>query len=144
MPKRSPNKAEEKKAPAQEVLIIDDDQFMAGLFVYHLKKAGLKVILAPDGRIGLKIARDEKPDAILLDVIMPEMNGFEVLHKLKHDEETKDIPVIMLTSLHQKEDVERSISEGAAGYLTKTSTVPEQTADAVRKAIREAKEGAKD
>jgi CheY-like chemotaxis protein len=126
----------EKKAAAEAiVLMIDDDEFIAGLYAHKLTKDGFKVVLAQNGPAGIEAARKLMPDVILLDVIMPEMNGFEVLHRLKKDEKTSRIPVIMLTSLGQQFDVERGLEEGAIAYFVKTKTVPEETTAAVRKAI---------
>ncbi len=129
MPQDKPKKLE------YLALIVDDDEFMASIFVHTLVREGFRVHRAPNGRTGLAAARQEKPDIILLDVVMPDMTGFAVLHELKSDGATKNIPVIMLTSLGQQFDIERGKKEGAFDYLVKTKTVPEAVVDAVRKAL---------
>lgn len=113
-----------------KVLIVDDDVFLSGIYFTKLDNEGFDVIIARDGEEGLKAALKEKPDLILLDVLMPKLDGFEALKRLKEDASTKDIPVILLTNLGQKEDVERGVKEGAVDYLIKAHFVP---AEAVAK-----------
>lgn len=113
-----------------KVLIVDDDVFLSGIYFTKLDNEGFDVIIARDGEECLKVASKEKPDLILLDVLMPKLDGFEALKRLKEDASTKDIPVILLTNLGQKEDVERGVKEGAVDYLIKAHFVP---AEAVAK-----------
>ena len=117
----------DKKA---KVLIIDDDEFLAGIYETKLKMENFEVVMAADGEEGLKLAAKHLPDMILLDILMPKLDGFEVLRRLKQDEATKNVPVIMLTNLGQKEDIEKALEHGAADYLIKAHFVP---SDAVAK-----------
>ena len=105
-----------KRTFAALVLIIDDDEQMIGILKHHLEKHGYKVASAADGNHGLKLARELIPDIITLDVMMPDLDGWTVLSRLKAEPETADIPVVMLTML---EDREMGFSLGAAEYLTK-------------------------
>lgn len=121
---------EAKAEKGIRVLIVDDDAFLSGIYATKLEMDGFAVLSARDGEEGLKAAAKERPDLILLDVLMPKLDGFEVLKRLKENPETKGIPVIMLTNLGQKEDIEKGMSEGAADYLIKAHFVP---AEAVAK-----------
>lgn len=80
-----------------------------------------EIASALDGEIGLRMAKEKHPDLILLDLIMPKMNGFEVLKALKEDDTTKEIPVIVLTNLEQMEDIQKAIDLGATTYLVKSN-----------------------
>lgn len=130
---------QQKREKQGLILMIDDDEFIAGLYAHTLTSEGFEVVLAPDGLAGLRLAKELRPDVILLDVVMPELTGFEVLARLKDSAITKDIPVIMLTSLSQDFDLQRGMQTGAFGYLVKTRTIPEETLAEVRKAMAVAK-----
>jgi DNA-binding response OmpR family regulator len=118
------------------ILMIDDDAFMAGIYGTRLSSEGYAVINAFDGEEGYKKARTELPDLILLDVLMPKLDGFETLKRLKEDASTAKIPVLMLTSLGQKEDVDRGLREGAVDYLIKTQTLPTDALEKIKKVLR--------
>ena len=103
------------------ILFIEDEPSLQKLVGRFLQNEGYKVISALDGEVGLELTKKMKPDLILLDIIMPNKNGFEVLQDLKKDEETKDIPIIILTNLEGSSDVEKAISLGATTYLVKAN-----------------------
>ncbi len=117
------------------VLIVEDDAFLAGIYTTKFSLEGFEVLSAGDGVAGLKVARTSLPDIILLDVLMPKMDGFEVLDELKKDPKTKHIPVVILTNLGQKEDVQRGLKGGAVDYLIKAHFVPSDTVAKVRKIL---------
>jgi len=101
------------------ILIAEDDPGSSKLLNFRLKSLGYETIVVVDGGEALKIATKKKPDLILLDIMMPIMNGFQVLRKLKLQEETKDIPIIMLTSKVREKDIVFGLETGAADYITK-------------------------
>lgn len=103
------------------ILFIEDEPNLQKMVSRFLEDKGYQVKSALDGELGLKIAKESKPDLILLDLILPKKDGFEVLKELKADSETKDIPVIVLTNLETSEDVEKALSLGATSYLVKAS-----------------------
>ena len=105
------------------ILLAEDDRILRKAGEATLKKRGYAVIAAVDGEDALAKAREHKPDLILLDVIMPKMQGFEVLASLKSDAATRDIPVIMLSNLQDESDVRKATEGGALDYLVK-SNVP--------------------
>ncbi|MGD2094251.1 MAG: response regulator [Phycisphaerales bacterium] len=101
------------------VLVVEDEEHIRKIIEYNLKLDGFEVALAPNGRIGLDLAYEKKPDLILLDWMMPEMNGLEVLSELKHDKRTERIPVFMLTAKGMLGDIDRAYEVGADDYITK-------------------------
>jgi len=118
------------------VLIVEDDTFLANIYKTKFEMEGFKVSQAGDGEQAVKEAKKKKPDIILLDILLPKMDGYTVLNTLKQDEEVKNIPVIMLTNLGQKDDVEKGIEMGAADYLIKAHFKPSETVEKVRKVLK--------
>ena len=102
-----------------KVLVCDDEPYILESVAYIVEKEGFEVITAEDGEEGLNVARNEKPNLIFLDVMMPKMTGYEVCEALKKDTETSDIHVIMLTARGQDSDEERAEEVGADEYMTK-------------------------
>lgn len=103
----------------KKILAVDDERHIVRLVEVNLQRAGYEVVTAFDGKEALEKVKAESPDLIVLDVMMPYMDGFEVLKNLKADNETRDIPVIMLTAKAQDADVFRGWQSGVDCYLTK-------------------------
>src|SRR6266704_365498 len=103
----------------KKILAVDDERHIVRLVEVNLARAGYQVVTAFDGREALQKVESEKPDLVVLDVMMPFMDGFEVLRNLKANPETADIPVIMLTAKAQDADVFRGWQSGVDCYLTK-------------------------
>lgn len=121
---------------AARVLIIEDDQLIQRMYDKIFTFEKYEVITASDGEEGLEKARTTNPTIILLDVMMPKMNGMEVLEKLKLDPATKSIPVIMLSNLAGENDVETALSKGAVKYIIKSEYDPKEVADMVEEVIK--------
>jgi DNA-binding response OmpR family regulator len=119
-----------------KVLIVDDDTFLSGIYATKLELEGFQVVTARDGEEGLKMAASEKPDIVLLDVLMPKLDGFETLKRLKQEDATKGIPVIMLTNLGQKEDIEQALEAGAQDYLIKAHFVPAEAVEKIKAVLK--------
>jgi len=103
------------------ILLVEDEPTLQKTLSIALQQEGYEIKNALDGEIGLALAKETKPDLILLDLIMPKMDGFEVLAELQKDEGTKDIPVIILTNLESSQDIERALVLGAKTYLVKAN-----------------------
>ena len=103
------------------VLIIEDEPTLQKMLSVALTQEGYEVKNALDGEIGLKLAREIKPELILLDLILPKVDGFEVLEELKKNDSTKEIPVIVLTNLESAQEIERALLMGATTYLVKAN-----------------------
>lgn len=119
----------------KKILIIEDESSFARPAKIVFEQKGFLVIVAPDGESGLVAVDQEKPDIILLDLILPKMNGFAVLKQLKANEETKDIPVFVLSNLSQKKDIEECLSMGAVDFVVKTSVSMNEVIEKISKIL---------
>lgn len=104
---------------AKRILIVDDERDLVDLLKARLEAQGFEVVTAYDGQEGLEKAKEEKPDLILLDVMMPKMDGYQVCRFLKFDEAFKQIPIIMLTARGQEQDQKKGMEVGADAYVIK-------------------------
>lgn len=114
------------------LLLVEDDTFLANIYKTKFEMEGYKVTVAENGEAGLNEAKKKKPNIILLDILLPKMDGFTVLKKLKDDFETEKIPVILLTNLGQKDDVEKGLEMGAVDYLIKAHFKPSEVLEKVK------------
>jgi len=114
------------------VLLVEDDVFLSGIYQKKFEMEGFKVTLADNGEKALTEAKKKKPDIIMLDILLPKLDGFAVLTKLKADDDMKNIPVILLTNLGQKDDVEKGLQMGAADYLIKAHFKPSEVVDKIK------------
>ncbi len=121
----------------KKILFIEDESALQKTFGEILNQEGYEMISALDGEIGLRLAKDKKPDLILLDLVLPKIHGFEVLKQLKTDKETKDIPVIVLTNLEGIGDVDKALGLGATTYLVKAQYGLEEIVEKIKKALGE-------
>ncbi len=104
----------------KNVLIIEDDEFFRELIAKKLMANGLGVLEAIDGGKGIEKAKELKPDLVILDLLLPNSDGFEVLSAMKGDSDTASIPVIILSNLDSKEDIEKGLKLGASDFLIKS------------------------
>lgn len=102
-----------------KILVVEDDFSLAENLEALLKTKGFDVVLAPDGEIGLEKAKTYMPDIVLLDIMIPRISGFEVCRRLRSDDKTRHIKILMTTGLDRMADVEKAFSVGAADYLVK-------------------------
>jgi DNA-binding response OmpR family regulator len=120
----------------KRILFIEDESVLQKTFGEILNQEGYEMISALDGEAGLKLAKAKKPDLILLDLVLPKINGFEVLKKMKEGPETKNIPVIILTNLEGMGDVEKAIEMGAKTYLVKAQYTLEEVIEKIKKVLQ--------
>lgn len=118
-----------------KILLVEDDEMLHSMYTQKFEKEGYEVLSAYNGADGVKKAQTEKPALILMDIIMPKMDGFVALKKLKKKEETKDIPVIMLTNLGQEEDVKKGKELGASDYFIKANHTPAEVVAKVKELL---------
>ena len=115
------------------IMIAEDDVFIGDIYEVKLKDAGYDVVLANNGREAIeKLESGIKPHIMLLDIVMPYMGGMEVLKKIKEDEKTKKIPVVLLTNLSQKEDIDLGLGLGASDYLIKSHFTLSEVLEKIR------------
>ncbi len=122
--------------PRTRIVYVEDEPFFAGTMSRLLLEAGYPTVLADDGEKGLSLIQKEKPDLVLLDLVLPKLDGKEVLKKLKSDPATKDIPVIVLSNLSAEADQREAEQLGAAGFFVKAMTLPSAVVEAVRKRLQ--------
>jgi DNA-binding response OmpR family regulator len=101
------------------VLVIDDEDVIGAVLRYAFLEQGHETLVAYGGRTGIEAARAQHPDAIVLDLMMPEINGHDVLEALREDDETDDVPILVLTAVTQSRERERCLAEGADRVMTK-------------------------
>lgn len=119
-----------------KVLLIEDDEMLHGMYTQKFKNEGFEVVSAYDGAEGVQLSGEVQPDIILLDVIMPKMDGFVALKKIRSADATKDTPVILLTNLGQEEDVRKGKELGANDYFIKANHTPQEVVDKVRQFVQ--------
>lgn len=105
----------------KKILLVEDDENLIKSFNDFISKEGFDFKSAVNGEDGIELAKQEKPDLILLDIVIPKKSGFDVLYELKKDENLKNIPVIILTNLEEEKDIEKALSLGAYTYLVKAN-----------------------
>ncbi len=123
---------------AKKILIVEDDKFLRELITRKLIAENYEIVEAIDGEEGLKKIKEEKPDLVLLDLILPGIDGFEVLSKMKDDPALASIPVIILSNLGQREDVEKGLKLGAVDYLVKAHFTPNEIIEKVKNSLAKA------
>lgn len=123
-------------AEKKRLLIVEDDVILQKALQDFLASEGFEIFAASDGEAGINMAKEKIPDAVLLDIILPKKDGYEVLAELKHDEKTKHIPVILLTNLGSLNDVEKAIALGATTYLVKSDYKLEEVVKKIKEVLK--------
>lgn len=119
-----------------KILIIEDDKFLRELIIRKLSgEKDFQVVSAVDGESGLKVFKEERPDLVLLDLILPGIDGFEVLSKVKQEPDLSSVPVIILSNLGQRDDVERGMKLGAVDYMVKAHFTPNEIVDKIKQML---------
>ncbi|MEK7452612.1 MAG: response regulator [Patescibacteria group bacterium] len=120
----------------KKILIIEDDALLSNMYQTKFNSEGFCMIVVADGESGIKLLSEGlNPSMVLLDIVMPKMDGIEVLEKIKQMEICKDVPVIMLTNLGQKENIDKATKSGAVGYIVKANYTPSEVVKKVREII---------
>src|SRR3989344_3351242 len=117
----------------KKILIIDDDFLVSDIYSMELQKAGFAAITANNGESGLSKIQLEKPNLILLDIVMPGLDGLQVLEKIRSNPELNNLKVILLSNLKDESTIKNGLAHGANGYLIKTALTPQQIVSEVRK-----------
>lgn len=123
------------------IVLVEDDDFISEMYALKFKD-GFELQVARDGAEGLALIQKVKPDIVLLDIILPQLDGFEILERLKQDAETKDIPVLLLTNLGQKQNVKKGLRLGAVDYIIKAHYTPSEVVEKVKRTLAEMGNGA--
>ena len=115
----------------KKIMWVEDDKFFNDILFRKLSKKGCVLVNTDDGKKALDLAKKEKPDVILLDILLPEMSGFEILEQIRKEPTIKDTPVILLTNLGQKEDIEKGHRLGATKFLIKATISLDEIVDEI-------------
>lgn len=118
-----------------KILIIEDDRYISKMYQLKLSLEGYDVQVAENGREGVDKVKEFMPNIVLLDILMPELDGFEVLKIVKGDEATKDIPVLIMSNLGQEDHVEKGMKLGAIGYIVKSQYTPSKVVEKIKSVI---------
>jgi DNA-binding response OmpR family regulator len=121
----------------KKILLIEDDEFIRDLYKRQLDMGGFFTHAFPNGNEGLKSLKENNYDLILLDVMLPGINGLDILRNVKQNDETKNIPVIMLSNVGQDDVIKEGLVVGAVGYLIKSSFTPSQVVGEVKKILEQ-------
>lgn len=122
-----------------KIMVVEDDAFVMDIYKLKLEQEGYKVMLAIDGIEATEKLQNERPDLILLDILMPKMSGLEVLEKIKKDDSLKNIPVILLTNLSQKAEITKGLELGANDYLIKSHFTPSEVLSKIKMCLENIK-----
>ncbi|MEK7598317.1 MAG: response regulator [Patescibacteria group bacterium] len=120
----------------KKILIVEDETTLQKTLAEFLAEDGFEVLCASDGEQAVALAKKGKPDLVLLDIILPKKDGYEVLTELKSEADTKNIPVILLTNLESPEDIDKAFEKGASTYLVKSNYKLEDIAKKVKETLK--------
>jgi len=120
----------------KSILLIEDDPFLTDIYTTKLKESGFSLEVAKDGEKGLRKIREKMPDLVVLDIVLPQIDGWEILREIKADEKLKNLKVIILSNLGQKEEIEKGLELGAAKYLIKAHYTPSEVVEEIKKVLK--------
>ena len=120
----------------KKILLVEDDKYLVDIYVTELKKAGFIVEVALNGKEALNKINEVKPDLLILDIIMPEVDGWQVLRKIREKTEFKNLKIIVLSNLSQKEDIEKAFKFGATKYFVKTHFTPSKVVEEIKQLLK--------
>lgn len=121
----------------KHILLVEDDRFLIDIYSTKLKQSGFSVEVVTTGDEVLKRIAEKKPDLLVLDIVLPQLNGWQLLKKIKANPKLKDLKVIILSNLGQKEEVEKGMSLGASKYLIKAHYTPSEVVGEIKKLLSE-------
>ncbi len=117
------------------ILLVEDDPFLVEIYSTKLKEAGFSVKIATDGKDALRKVKRDIPDLLLLDIVLPNFNGWEILRKIGRDDELRALKVVILSNLGEKQEIEKGLKLGAAKYLVKAHYTPSEVIEEVKKIL---------
>ena len=120
----------------KQILLVEDDPFLIDIYTTKLKDSGFLVEVASDGEQALAKVKEKKPDLVILDIVLPKVDGWEILRKIKSESKIEDLKIIILSNLGQKEEVEKGIALGVSKYLVKAHYTPSEVAEEVKKILK--------
>lgn len=119
----------------KNILLVEDDPFLIDIYTTKLKGAGFSVKVADNGESAVQKIKEKKPDLVLLDIVLPQLDGWEILHQIKSEKKFQDLKIIILSNLGQKEEVEKGLKLGAVKYLIKAHYTPSEVVEEIKKVL---------
>lgn len=120
---------------AAKILIIEDDRYISKMYQLKLSLDGFDVQVADNGRVGIDKVKEFRPDIVLTDILMPELDGFEVIKMIKAEEELKSIPILIMSNLGQEDHIQKGLELGALGYIVKSQYTPSRVVDKIKEIL---------
>lgn len=117
------------------ILLVEDDPFLIDIYATKLKEANFEVGIVKDGGLVLEKLKEMKPDLILLDIVLPNFDGWEILRQIKNNSKFKQLKIIILSNLGQRSDIEKGLSLGATKYIIKARYTPSQVVEEIKKIL---------
>ena len=121
----------------KSILLVEDDPFLIDIYTTKFKEAGFSVKVTSDGEEGLRKLNEEKFDLLVLDIVLPQVDGWEILRKIKSNEKLKKLKIVVLSNLGQKGEVEKGLKLGATKYLIKAHYTPSQVVEEIKEMLGE-------
>jgi len=118
------------------IMIIDDSKDLRELYDFNLREEGFETILCPSAYVAEEQLKKKKPDLILLDLLMPKKTGLEFLTEIRKKKEEKDIPVVILTNVYSKEEIDNSLKDGAIDYVLKFQQTPQEVVEKIKEILK--------
>ena len=119
----------------KKIILIEDDPFLVDIYSTKLKESGLSVDVATDGQIGLRKLKEKKFDLLVLDIVLPHIDGWEILREIEKDEKFKDLKIFVFSNLGQKGEVEKGLKMGVVKYFIKAHFTPKEIVEEIKKAL---------
>ncbi|MDP3093942.1 MAG: response regulator [bacterium] len=120
----------------KNILLVEDDPFLVDIYTTKFKETGFAIDVAPDGSQAIRKMTEKKPDLVLLDIVLPHLDGWEILERIRSDENLKDLKVVILSNLGQKSEVDKAFAMGATKYLIKAHYTPSEVVEEVRTILK--------
>lgn len=120
---------------AAKILIIEDDRYISKMYQLKLSLDGFDVQVADNGRIGIEKVKEFQPDIVLTDILMPELDGFEVIKMIKADAELKTTPILIMSNLGQEDHIQKGLELGALGYIVKSQYTPSKVVEKIKEIL---------
>ncbi|MFQ6084192.1 MAG: response regulator transcription factor [Candidatus Aminicenantia bacterium] len=120
----------------KKILLIEDDFFLIDIYTTKLKEVGFSVDVATNGQEGLRKMKENIPDLLILDIVLPHIDGWEILKEIKKEEKLKNLKVVILSNLYQKEEIEKGLKLGADKYLIKAHYTPTEAVEEIKKVLK--------
>jgi len=120
----------------KRILLVEDDPFLIDIYTTKLKEVGFKIDVAEDGKKAFRLLTQKTPDLLVLDIVLPHIDGWEILRKIREKKQFRDLPVIILSNLGQRQEVKKGLELGATKYLIKAHYTPSEIVEQIKEILK--------